>query len=52
VYGNEIMSNAAVLHVAYELPVTGDTANLALWLIMCLLSAIGIAIMKKRPINA
>ena len=50
VYGNEITSDAAVLHVVLELPNTGDGADPALWLVMVMLSAISMTFMFKRRI--
>jgi len=48
VYGSELTSDVAVLHVALELPVTGDASTPVLWLALCVLSALGILFMSKR----
>lgn len=50
-YGNEITSEAATLHVVLELPNTGDGVDPALWLVMVMLSAIGMAFLSKRRIT-
>ena len=48
VYGNELRSDAATLNVDCELPMTGDVATPALWGVMCLLTIVGIALLKKK----
>ena len=47
-YGSEYMSDIAVLHVALEMPNTGDEATLELWLAMCILSLFGMGFVYKR----
>ena len=50
VYGNELTSDIAVLHVVLELPVTGDASTPVLWLVLCVLSALGILFMSRRRV--
>lgn len=50
VYGNELTSDIAVLHVVPELPVTGDASTPVLWLMLCVLSALGILFMSRRRV--
>ena len=47
-YGNEIVSDTAVLHVMAELPVTGDTFNPMAWMMMCVLSMLMLMLMRPR----
>ena len=47
-YGTELTSDVAVLHVVLELPVTGDTSNPMMWLAACVLSALGMVVVRKR----
>ena len=50
-FGSEIVSDAAVLHVALDMPATGDPAEPALWLIICILSLFGILLLSRTRLR-
>ena len=51
-YGTQLTSDTAELHVALDLPDTGDAASPMLWLALCLISAAGIALLRRKHTRA
>lgn len=47
-HGAEATTDIAILHVVLDMPNTGDASMPALWLAMCMLSMIGMMILKRR----
>ena len=47
-HGAEATTASAVLHVVLDLPNTGDASMPALWLAMCLLSGVGLMVLRRK----